>query len=154
MQQETISILLVEDNPDHAELIINELKKDGGVINEIYLAKDGQEALDFLYHRGDYETPGKAPTPGLILLDLKLPKIDGKEVARRIKSDPDLKNIPVVILTTSADKEDVARSYASGVNSYITKPVKFSEFIRVIREIKLYWVLTNIRPETGNVGEK
>jgi CheY-like chemotaxis protein len=146
MQQETISILLVEDNPDHAELIINELKKDGGLINEIYLAKDGQEALDFLNHKGDYENSEKAPTPGLILLDLNLPKVDGKEVARQVKSDPDLKNIPVVILTTSADQEDIARSYANGVNSYITKPVKFSEFMRVIREIKLYWVLTNIRP--------
>jgi CheY-like chemotaxis protein len=145
MQQETISILLVEDNPDHAELVINELKKDGGLINKIYLAKDGQEALDFLYHQGDYEDPEKAPTPGLILLDLNLPKVDGKEVARRVKSDPDLKKIPVVILTTSADQEDIARSYANGINSYITKPVRFSEFARVIREIKLYWVLTNVR---------
>lgn len=151
MQQETISILLVEDNPDHAELIINELKKDGGLINKIHLAKDGQEALDFLYRKGNYQDTEKAPRPGLILLDLKLPKVDGKEVARRVKSDPDLKNIPIVILTTSTDQEDIARSYANGINSYITKPVKFSEFVRVIQEIKLYWVLTNAGPEPQNV---
>lgn len=150
MEKDPITILLVEDNPDHAELIINELKKDGGLINEIYLAKDGQEALDFLFHHGEYKDPEKAPRPGLILLDMKLPKVDGKEVLKQVKSTTELKKIPVVILTTSADEEDIARSYANGVNSYVTKPIKFAEFAKAVREIKLYWILTNNGPKLEN----
>lgn len=140
------NILLVEDNPDHSVLIIDELKEHGGIINEIYHVKDGEEALDFLYHKNLYEDENKAPVPGLIVLDLKLPKVDGTEVLKKIKSDPDLKSIPVVILTTSAHEEDIARSYKNGTNSFITKPINFEEFIKVVREIKFYWILINKIP--------
>lgn len=141
MKKKIISILLIEDNPDHTELIIKELESK--MLNTIYPVKDGQEALDFLFHKGKYKDPKKAPRPGLILLDLKLPKVDGAEVLKKIKSDPDLKVIPVVVLTTSVRGEDILESYKNGVNSYIAKPVKFEEFTRVVKKIKLYWILTN-----------
>lgn len=141
MKKKIISILLIEDNPDHTELIIKELESK--MLNTIYPVKDGQEALDFLFHKGKYKDPKKAPRPGLILLDLKLPKVDGAEVLKKIKSDPALKVIPVVVLTTSERDKDILESYKNGVNSYITKPIKFEEFTRVVREIKLYWILTN-----------
>ncbi|MBU0571421.1 MAG: response regulator [Candidatus Omnitrophica bacterium] len=143
MKKEVMNILLVEDNPDHAELIVKELKNNGGVINTIYAVKDGQEALDFLYHQGGYSDLLKAPRPGLILLDLNLPKISGEDVLKKIKADDNLKTIPVVVLTTSSQERDIARSYANGVNSLITKPIKFEEFVKVVKEIKLYWLLTN-----------
>lgn len=141
MKKKIISILLIEDNPDHTELIIKELESK--MLNTIYPVKDGQEALDFLFHKGKYKDPKKAPRPGLILLDLKLPKVDGAEVLKKIKSDPALKVIPVVVLTTSVRGEDILESYKNGVNSYIAKPVKFEEFTRVVKKIKLYWILTN-----------
>lgn len=140
-----ITILLVEDNPDHV-LIIKQGLKMNHVANDVAVAEDGQEALDYLYHQGKYADPQTAPRPGLILLDLKLPKVDGFEVLQRIKRDPALKAIPVVMLTSSEQEVDVAKSYFEGANSYVTKPIQFTEFIEKIREMKLYWVLVNHLP--------
>ncbi|MFA4911908.1 MAG: response regulator [Desulfobacteria bacterium] len=146
MNDEVVKILLVEDNDDHVELTKRALKENG-VLNDIYVAKDGQKALDFLYRKGKYSEKTKAPRPGLILLDVKLPKIDGFEVLEKIKSDPDLKSIPVIILTTSSRDEEVAKGYAGGVNSYVTKPIDFNEFVNKIKSIRLYWVLVNKLPK-------
>ena len=140
-----MNILLVEDNPDHAELTLKALK-DGNVINEIAWVKDGEEALDFLYHRGRYADATKAPRPGLILLDLRLPKVDGHEVLRRIKGDEDLRSIPVVMLTTSEREDEICQSYNAGANSFVSKPVRFADFVERVRSLKLYWVLTNLLP--------
>ena len=141
-----MDILLIEDNDDHAELIRRELQDKSGLVNKIYRAADGPEALDFLFHQWKYKDPEKYPIPGLILLDLKLPKVDGFEVLKKIKSDANLCIIPIVILTSSTEEEDVIKSYQNGTNSYITKPVKFIDFIKVVNEIKLYWILTNKNP--------
>lgn len=146
MSKKPINILLIEDNPDHVELIVKELKNHK-LMNRIYVTEDGQSALDFLFRSGKYKDPENAPRPGLILLDLKLPKVDGIEVLKRIKSDPDLKVIPVIVLTTSAREKDIDMSYKNGADSYIVKPVKFQKFSDVINKIKLYWILTNIGPE-------
>ena len=139
MKGEAIKILLVEDNLDHV-ILTKAALKENGVINEIYNVKDGQEALDFMYNRGKYID---APKPGLILLDIKLPKIDGFGVLRQLKNDPKFKSIPIIMLTTSAEEEEIAKGYAEGANSFITKPVKFDEFVQKIKNIHLYWVLTN-----------
>ncbi|MBI4620147.1 MAG: response regulator [Desulfobacterales bacterium] len=146
MNSEPVKMLLVEDNDDHVELTKRALRENG-ILNDIYVVKDGQEALDFLYHRGKYSDKTKAPRPGLILLDVKLPKIDGFEVLEKIKSDPDLKLIPVIMLTTSSRDEEIAKGYAGGANSYVTKPVDFNEFVNKIKSIRLYWVLVNKLPK-------
>jgi len=140
-----IDVLLVEDNPDHAELTLKALK-DGNVLNEIVWVKDGEAALDFLYHRGRYADATKAPRPGLILLDLRLPKVDGHEVLRQIKGDEDLRSIPVVMLTTSEREDEICESYKAGANSFVSKPVRFADFVERVRSLKLYWVLTNVLP--------
>ena len=140
-----LNVLLVEDNPDHAELTLKALK-DGDVLNEIAWVKDGEEALDFLFHRGRYADATKAPRPGLILLDLRLPKVDGHEVLRRIKGDEDLRSIPVVMLTTSEREDEICQSYKAGANSFVSKPVRFADFVERVRSLKLYWVLTNLLP--------
>jgi len=145
MNRKPINILLVEDNPDHA-LLTMEVLQDNYVLNEIFVVEDGREALDFLYGQGKYSGEKRPPLPGLILLDIKLPKVDGLEVLQQIKSDPVLKSIPVVMLTTSEREEEVVKSYANGANSYITKPVSFSEFARKVQEVKLYWLLVNTPP--------
>lgn len=141
-----VDILLVEDNEDHAELTCRALK-NGNVRNNIFWVKDGEEALDFLFRRGRYAKPAGAPRPGLILLDVQLPKVDGHGVLRQIKSDPQLRAIPVVMLTTSRRNEDVNESYAGGANSFVTKPVGFRDFVETIKAVKLYWVVTNVAPE-------
>jgi CheY-like chemotaxis protein len=141
-----VNILLVEDNRDHADLTRRALK-EGNLLNEIFWVKDGEEALDFLYRRGRYTEPAAAPRPGLILLDIKLPKLGGHEVLRQIKNDRELRTIPVVILTTSDRDEEVRASYLGGANSYVCKPVKFAEFVAQVKSLKLYWVLTNTLPE-------
>ena len=146
MRAEPIHILLVEDNPDHIMLIKNVLEENN-LRNEIYVVTDGQEALDYMYHRGKYADESKAPRPGLILLDLKLPKVDGFEVLSQLKSDPELKSTPIIILTTSSQDEEIVRGYALGANSYVAKPVKFSEFAEKIKNLHLYWVLVNTLPK-------
>ena len=141
-----VSILLVEDNQDHAELTLKALRH-GTTTHEIFWVKDGQEALDFLQQRGRWSDASTAPRPGLVLLDVNLPKVSGHEVLARIKSDDGLRAIPVVMLTTSDRDEEVASSYKNGVNSFVTKPVKFSDFVERIKSVKGYWVLTNRLPE-------
>ncbi|MDI6776120.1 MAG: response regulator [Syntrophales bacterium] len=147
MNVKPVNILLVEDNEDHVELTLRALRNNN-LINEVYVVKDGEEALDFLYHRGKYADVGEFPLPGLILLDISLPKISGLEVLETLKKDPELKAIPVIVLTTSAREEEMARSYAGGANSFVTKPVNFEEFVKKIKEIKLYWTITNSLPPT------
>ena len=136
-----ISILLVEDNPADVEITRRALEK-GQVMNELIVARDGQEALDILFAAKN----GEARCPGLILLDLNLPKVDGREVLKKIKADPKLKRIPVVILTVSTQDEDVARCYDAGVNTYIAKPIQFDDFLRAVATIDEYWVVTATLP--------
>jgi len=152
MNVKAIKILLVEDNPDHIELTLRALKGNR-VVNGIYVVKDGQQALDYMYRRGEYSDKSKAPRPGLILLDVKLPKMDGFEVLRQLKKDPDLKSIPIIMLTTSSREEEVAKGYTEGANSYVTKPVNFSEFVQKIKDIQLYWAITNTLPPKNEVRE-
>ena len=131
-------ILLVEDDPDDQELTKRALR-DSKLLNTLKIVSDGEEALDYLYQRAKFANPAEAPRPELILLDLNMPKLDGRAVLTRIKEDADLRSIPVVILTTSSREEDVARSYHLGVNSYITKPVRMEGFIRAIQDLEHYW---------------
>jgi CheY-like chemotaxis protein len=129
-------VLLVEDDPGD-ELITREAFEENKVRNALHVARDGEEALDFLYRRGQF---ADAPRPGLVLLDLNLPKYDGREVLARIKSDPELMLIPVVILTTSEAEEDIVRSYQLHANAYVTKPVDFDRFLGVVRQIDDFFV--------------
>jgi two-component system, chemotaxis family, response regulator Rcp1 len=131
-----IEILLVEDNPGDVRLI-REALRDGKVWNNPHVVNDGQAALDFVFRREPY---ADKPRPDLVLLDLNLPKKDGREVLKVIKSDPDLKRIPVVVLTTSKEEEDVLRAYNLAANCYVTKPVEFDEFMKVIRMIEDFWL--------------
>ena len=135
MDQKAVDILLIEDNPDHVELIVKALKENN-VLSEVHVMASGEEAIDFLYQRGEYANAAK---PGLILLDIKLPGMDGIEFLRRVKADPKLKSIPVVVLTTSGSEEEIAESYRCGANSYIVKPVDFEHFAKVLKELKFYW---------------
>jgi len=143
MEPKSVDILLVEDNADHVELIVKALRNNN-VLNEVHVAISGEEAMDFLYQRGAYVD---AARPGLILLDIKLPGMDGIEFLRRIKADPKLKLIPVVVLTTSGSEKEIAESYNCGANSYIVKPVDFEHFAKVIKELKLYWMVVNSLPK-------
>jgi two-component system, response regulator len=141
-----VNVLLVEDNPDHAELSMKALK-DGNLLNQIYWVKDGEEALDFVYRRGRYAEPATSPRPELILLDIRLPKVDGHEVLRQIKSDEGLRSIPVVMMTTSEREDEIRQSYQAGANSFVSKPIRFADFVERVKTVKLYWVLTNLLPE-------
>ena len=142
MDQQPVDILLVEDNPDHVELILKVLQ-DNNVLNQVHVVTNGEKALNFLYQREEY---AEAPRPGLILLDIKLPRVDGTEVLRRIKADPKLESIPVVMLTSSVSEQEMVESYSRGANSYIIKPVGFEQFLKVIKDLKLYWLVINISP--------
>jgi CheY-like chemotaxis protein len=145
MHCEPLDILIVEDEPAHAELTKRAIRKAGNA-NRIFTVSDGEEAFDYLYHRGGYEDNIKYPLPGLILLDIKLPGIDGIEVLKTIKEDALLKRIPVIMLTTSEREEDIARSYNHYANSYLTKPVGFKEFEEKIMQIEFYWMILNKPP--------
>lgn len=138
MKQKDINILLVEDNPDDIELTL-EAFKDNNLANKITVARDGEEALDIIFGNKDKK-------PDIILLDLKLPKVDGLEILRRVKSDEDTRVIPVIILTSSKEESDLIKSYKLGVNSYIRKPVDFKEFIKVVKKLGLYWLIINELP--------
>lgn len=140
-----VEILLVEDNPTDAELAIRALKKSN-LANKLEWVKDGAEALDFLFAGGAYSGRQVVNGPKVILLDLRLPKVDGMEVLRRVKNDERTKTIPVVVLTSSKEDRDVAESYQLGVNSYISKPVEFDEFAKTVSELGLYWLLVNHPP--------
>lgn len=136
-----IKILLVEDNPHEVEITVRALKK-GQIKNELVVARDGQEALDILLGEGS----GNGLEPGLILLDLNLPKVNGLDVLKQLKADPKLRRVPVIVLTASTHEEDVVRSYDLGVNTFISKPVEFEEFIKVITMIEQYWILIATLP--------
>jgi two-component system response regulator len=142
MDRKFVDILLVEDNPDHVELILKALRGNN-LLNEMHVVFSGEEAMDFLSPPGGYANVAR---PGLILLDIKLPGMDGIEFLRRIKADPNLKSIPVVMLTTSAGEKEIVESYNCGANSYVVKPVDFEQFVKVIKDLVLYWVLVNRIP--------
>lgn len=141
-----VEILLVEDNPCDVELALHALEKHH-IANCIEVVRDGAEALDYVFCTGPYAHRRIADMPKLILLDLKLPKVNGLEVLERIKSDPRTKCIPVVVLTSSREEQDIVQSYQSGVNSYITKPVDFDQFAEAVRQLGLYWLLLNEPPK-------
>jgi CheY-like chemotaxis protein len=134
-----VTILLADDDEEDRAMTISALR-ERRVANEIRCVGDGEELSDYLFHRGAYANPGDAPTPGLILLDLNMPKKDGREVLAEIKADPGLRSIPVVVLTTSKAEEDVARTYDLGVNSFITKPVTFDGLVRAMEAFSRYWL--------------
>ncbi len=137
-----IEILLVEDNPTDAELTIRSLKKHN-LANKLVWVKDGAEALDFLYARGEFADRDGNNRPKVIMLDLRLPKVDGLEVLKQIKADEHLATIPVVVLTSSKEDRDVTRSYELGANSFVSKPVEFDAFADAVAKLGLYWVLIN-----------
>ena len=140
-----VEILLVEDNPGDLELTLHALRKNN-LSNKIQVARDGEEALDFLFCRGEFKERNRNQTPKLVLLDLKLPKVDGIEVLRQIKLDPYTKTIPVTVLTTSREQSDLKSCYELGVNSYIQKPVDFDKFRETVKQFSLYWLLINTPP--------
>ncbi|NQE06138.1 putative methanogenesis regulatory protein FilR2 [ANME-1 cluster archaeon GoMg1] len=140
-----VVILLVEDEEAHAMLIMRVLE-DAQVAKVIHWVADGGEALDYLFRRGEYVDEGKSPRPDLILLDLRLPKIDGLEVLKEIKQSEELRGIPVVILTTSESETDMARAYHQYVNSYLVKPVDFTKFNEMISDLGFYWLVWNRQP--------
>lgn len=141
-----VEILLVEDNPQDLELALRSLRK-ANLANNIQIARDGAEALDFIFCEGQFANRQIENGPRVILLDLKLPKVDGLEVLQRIKSDSRTKTIPVVVLTSSKEQKDVIESYKLGVNSYIVKPVNFETFAKSVQELGMYWVLLNQPPQ-------
>jgi len=135
-------ILLVEDEQDHAELIIKGLQQDGHLINEIKWVENGQEAIDYITQSGKYNKEN-APRPGLVLLDIKLPRKDGFQVLQEIKSDEDLKTIPVVMLTTTSISDDIEKALKLGANDYIVKPVRFHDFFEKVKGLGHYWALVS-----------
>ena len=142
-----VLVLLIEDNQDHAELVMRTLAEHQ-VANQIRHFSEGQSALDYLNRRGDYSDPATSPRPNLILLDLRLPRIDGLEILKEIKNTDDLRSIPVVVLTTSEADRDIARAYMNHVNSYLVKPVGFEEFNQLMEDLGYYWLGWNTSPVT------
>ncbi len=148
MHGEPLRILLVEDNPDHVKIVQRSFK-DHQVANAIHHTEDGEEALEYLFQRGRYADPASCPRPNLILLDLRLPKVDGLDVLMQIKSDTSLRKIPVVILSTSEAERDLVRAYERHVNSYLVKPVDFATFTRMLKDLGYYWLAWNTAPVTN-----
>ncbi len=146
MNGEKVDVVIVEDDPNDAELIMRVFRKHN-MVNKIVLLKDGAEALEFFFGSGANDHPK------VVLLDLKLPKVNGIEVLQRLKADDRTKNIPVVVLTSSAESQDIKDAYRYGVNSYVTKPIRFEEFANAISELKLYWLLLNKPSEGRNTDE-
>lgn len=140
-----VEILLVEDNSADAELTLHALKQNG-LINKIHTVRDGAEALDFLFCRGKYADREFSHAPRVVLLDIKLPKVDGIEVLRAVKNDPRTRTIPVVILTSSREDRDRLNGYALGVNSYLQKPVDFDSFREMVKQLGMYWMVVNVPP--------
>lgn len=148
MVRDVKRILLAEDNPNDVELTLVALAENN-LANEVIVTRDGEEVLDYLYSRGKYKMrePGN---PAVVLLDLKMPKLDGLEVLKQVKSDPELKSVPIVILTSSREERDIVESYALGVNAYIVKPVDFHEFVDAIKELGLFWGIMNLTPNLND----
>jgi two-component system, response regulator len=140
-----VEILLVEDNPNDVELTLRALQKQN-LASKVFVVKDGAEALEFIFATGSYSGRNVEEHPKVVLLDLKLPKIDGIEVLRKMKADPRTKDVPVVMLTSSQEERDVIETYKLGVNSYIVKPVDFSNFVHAVSELGLYWGFLNKVP--------
>lgn len=140
-----ILILFIEDDPAHAEIAIRNFKKSR-MLNRIIHLSDGQKALDYLFRKGEYADPEKSPLPNLILLDLRLPKVDGLEILEKIRKEECLKNIPAVILTTSEAEVDISRAYDLNANSYLVKPIDFSKFSKLIESFGFYWMVWNKYP--------
>ena len=143
-----IEILLVEDDPNDVELTLHAFRRHH-LANRVQVLRDGAEALDDLFCQGVYAARAGVENPKVILLDLKLPKVDGKEVLRRVKLEPATRMIPVVVLTSSREERDIVDSYGLGVNSYIVKPVDFEQFTRAVSQVGLYWLLLNQAPAAG-----
>jgi two-component system response regulator len=135
-------ILLVEDNADDEELTTRALRK-ANIANEIVVTRDGKEAIDYLFGQGAYEGRDLSSMPAVILLDLKLPKLSGLDVLRRVRADPRTKLVPIVVLTSSSEDEDMLKSYESGANSYVRKPVEFGAFVNAVSQLGIYWMLLN-----------
>ena len=152
MAADPIEILLVEDNPNDEELTLYALKKNN-ITNQIQVVRDGAEALEYLFCTGAYAHRQINEPPKVVLLDLKLPKVDGLEVLEQVKSDPRTRAIPVVVLTSSQEERDIVESYQLGVNSYIVKPVDFEQFIEAVRQLGMYWMLLNISPAQSNSSD-
>jgi len=141
-------ILLVEDNPDDEALTMRALKR-GNIVNDVVVAHDGAEALDYLFGSGPYAGRDADDTPAVVLLDLKLPKLDGIDVLERMREHRSTRYVPVVVLTSSSEDEDVIKSYRSGANSYVRKPVAFADFTAAVSQLGVYWVLLNRAPGQG-----
>ena len=142
---EQTTILLIEDNPDDVELTLHAFQKNN-MANEIVVAGDGAEGLDYLFGTGKYAGRDAEEPPALILLDLQLPKIGGMEVLRKVREDERTKRIPVVIMTTSDEEEDIVNGYNGGANSYLRKPVDFTEFMNAVKQLEMYWMVLNTPP--------
>jgi two-component system response regulator len=149
MDQMHKAILLVEDNPDDEKLTLRALKRNN-ILNPIFVARDGVEALDFLFARGAYIERAGKPLPSLVILDLKLPKLDGLSVLKAIRADERTKLAPVVIMTSSKEEQDLVRGYSLGANSYVRKPVDFNEFMEAARVLGIYWLTMNQVPPDSN----
>lgn len=147
MVGESVFVMLIEDNVDHAELVIRTMQEHK-IANKVRHFLDGQSALDYLFQRGEYSDYNANPRPHVILLDLRLPRVDGIDVLRTIKENDDLKTIPVVVLTTSEAEKDVARAYYNHANSYLVKPVGFEEFRKLMDDLGFYWLGWNTNPDT------
>ena len=143
-----VEILIVEDNPHDLEMTMRGLQK-ARLVNHVHVARDGEEALDFIFCEGAHGDRAMGDQPKLILLDLKLPKVDGLEVLARLKADARTRSIPVVMLTSSQEQSDLLESYQNGVNSYIVKPVNFEAFVQAVAELGMYWMMLNEPPETN-----
>ncbi|MCK4224312.1 MAG: response regulator [candidate division Zixibacteria bacterium] len=141
-------ILLAEDDPGDQELTRRALEQSR-IRNELYIVEDGEEALDYLLRRGKYEDPASSPKPDLMLLDLNMPKMDGKQLLKQMRADPNLRRIPVVALTTSKQESDIIRTYDLGANSYIVKPVNMDQFINAVKVLKDYWFQIVVLPPRG-----
>ena len=146
-----VEILLVEDSDNDAELTIRSLRREK-IVNHIERVIDGEQALDFLFCRGQYEGRSFAHLPRLVLLDLKMPKVDGLEVLAQIKQDARTRSIPVVVMTSSREQPDIARAYQLGANSYVQKPVDFDQFHQLVKQLGLYWILVNHPPTAGSLN--
>ena len=140
------SILLVEDNSDDEILTLRALRKNNILFNEVMVVRDGVEALDYLFGEGEHADRSSKEQPKVVLLDLKLPRLDGLEVLKKLRADPRTKLLPVVMLTSSNEDIDIVTAYEQGANSYIRKPVDFGEFVEMVRQIGLYWLTLNVQP--------
>ena len=155
MTTKTSIVILMADDDEDDILLTQKALHQGKLLNELYCVQDGEELLDYLFHRGDYADVEKAPRPGVILLDLNMPKKDGREALKEIKANTDLKDIPIVVFTTSKAEEDIYRSYKLGVNSFITKPVTFERLVEVMQMLGKYWFeIVTLPPEENNSAYK